>query len=42
MQLNTSGEKGARGGVTNPTTVVALDGLNGKAELSGHPGKEVK
>jgi hypothetical protein len=42
MQLNTSGEIGARGGVTNPTTVVALDGLNGKAELSGHPGKEVK
>jgi hypothetical protein len=42
-QPNTSGEKeGARGGVIELTTVVALDGLNGKAELSGHPGKEVK
>jgi hypothetical protein len=42
-QLNTSGEKkGARGGVIELTTVVALDGLNGEAKLSGHPGKEVK
>jgi hypothetical protein len=40
--LNTSGEKGVRGGVIELTTVVALDGLNGEAELSGHPSKEVK
>jgi hypothetical protein len=40
-QLNTSGEKeGARGGVIELTTIVALDGLNGEAELSGHPGKK--
>jgi hypothetical protein len=37
------GEKeGARGGVIELTPVVALDGLNGEAELSGHRGKEVK
>jgi hypothetical protein len=37
------GEKeGARGGVIELTPVVALDGLNGEAELSGHPSKEVK
>jgi hypothetical protein len=37
------GEKeGARGGVIEHTTVVALDGLNGEAELSEHLGKEVK
>jgi hypothetical protein len=42
-QLNTSGEKErARGVVIELTTVVTLDGLNGEAELSGHPGKEVK
>jgi hypothetical protein len=42
-QLNTSGEKeGARGVVIELTTVVTLDGLHGEAELSGHPGKEVK
>jgi hypothetical protein len=34
-------EEGARGGVIELTPVVALDGLNGEAELSGHPGKEV-
>jgi hypothetical protein len=39
--LNTSGE-GARGVVIELTTVVALDGLNGESELSGHPDKEVK
>jgi hypothetical protein len=31
-----------RGGVIELTPVVALDGLNGEAELSGHPGEEVK
>jgi hypothetical protein len=34
-------EEGARGGVIELTPVVALDGLNGEAELSGHPSKEV-
>jgi hypothetical protein len=34
-------EEGARGGVIKLTPVVALNGLNGEAELSGHPGKEV-
>jgi hypothetical protein len=43
MELDTAGEEeGARGGVIEPTPVVALDGLNGEAELSGHPCKEVK
>jgi hypothetical protein len=42
-QLNTSGEKeGARGVVIELTPVVTLDGLDGEAELSGHPGKEVE
>jgi hypothetical protein len=41
-KLDTAGEEGARGGVIELTPVVALDGLNGEAELSGHPGKEVK
>jgi hypothetical protein len=41
--LNTTGEKeGARGGVIELTPVVALGSLNGEAELSGHPGEEVK
>jgi hypothetical protein len=41
--LNTTGEEeGARGGVIELTPVVALDDLNGEAELSGHPGKAVK
>ena len=41
--LNTSREEeGTRGGVIELTPVVTLDGLNGEAELSGHPGKEVK
>jgi hypothetical protein len=35
-------EEGARGGVIELTPVVALDSLNAEAELSGHPGKEVK
>ena len=30
------------GGVIELTPVVALDGLNGEAELSGHPVKEVE
>ena len=30
------------GGVVELTPVVTLDGLNGEAELSGHPGKEVE
>ena len=33
--------EGTGGGVIELTTVVTLDGLNGEAELSGHPGKEV-
>jgi hypothetical protein len=42
-ELDTAGEEeGARGGVIELTPVVALDGLNGEAEPSGHPGKEVK
>ena len=37
-------ERGRRtgGGVIELTPVVVLDGLNGEAELSGHPGKEVE
>jgi hypothetical protein len=31
-----------RGGVIELTTIVALNGRNGEAELSGHLGKEVK
>ena len=31
-----------RSGVVKLPPVVALDGLNGEAELSGHPGKEVE
>ena len=42
-QLNTPREEeGTGGGVIELTPVVALDGLNGEAELSGHPGKEVE
>ena len=41
-QLNTPREKeGTGGGVIELPPVVALDDLNGEAELSGHPGKEV-
>ena len=41
-QLNTPREEeGTCGGVIELTPVVTLDGLNGEAELSGHPGKEV-
>ena len=35
-------EEGTGCGVIELTPVVALDGLNGEAELSGHPGKEVE
>ena len=42
-QLNTPREKeGTGGGVIELPPVVTLDGLNGQAELSGHPGKEVE
>ena len=42
-QLNTPREEeGTGGGVIELTPVVTLDGLNGEAELSGHPGKEVE
>ena len=38
-QLNTPREEeGTGGGVIELTSVVTLDGLNGEAELSGHPG----
>jgi len=43
MQLNTPREEeGTGGGVIELPPVVTLDGLNGEAELSGHPGKEVE
>ena len=35
-------EEGTGGGVIELRPVVTLDGLNGEAELSGHPGKEVE
>jgi len=35
-------EERTGGGVIELPPVVALDGLNGEAELSGHPGKEVE
>ena len=35
-------EEGTGGGVIELTPVVTLDGLNGEAELSGHPGKKVE
>jgi hypothetical protein len=41
-QLHLVGEKEVtRGGVIELTTVGTLNGLNGEAELSGHPGEEV-
>src|SRR6185436_7067151 len=41
-QLNTPRqEEGTGGGVVKLPPIVTLDGLNGEAELSGHPGKEV-
>jgi hypothetical protein len=41
-QLHPVGEKEVTGGgVIELTTVVTLNGLNGEAELSGHPGEEV-
>jgi hypothetical protein len=43
VKLDTSREeKGTGGVVVELTPVVTLDSLDGKAELSGHPGKEVK
>src|SRR6185437_9841357 len=42
-QLNTPRqEEGTGGGVIELTPVVTLYGLNGEAELSGHPGEEVE
>ena len=42
-QLNTPRhEERPGGGVIKLPPVVTLDGLNGEAELSGHPGKEVE
>jgi len=41
MQLNTSREEEGTRGVIKLTAIVALDGLNGEAELGGHLGKEV-
>jgi hypothetical protein len=35
-------EEGMRGGVIKLTTIVTLDGLDGEAELCGHPSEEVK
>ena len=35
-------EEKTGGGVVELTPVVTMDGLNGEAELSGHPGKEVE
>ena len=34
--------KKERGVVIELTAIIALDGLNGEAELGGHPGKEVE
>ena len=41
-QLNTPREEEGTGGVIELTPVVTLNSLNGEAELSGHPGKEVE
>jgi hypothetical protein len=42
-QLDTvSEEESARGGVIKLTAIVALNSLNGEAELSGHPSEKVK
>jgi hypothetical protein len=42
-QLNTVREKeGTGGGVIKLTTIVTLDGLDGEADLCGHPSEEVK
>jgi hypothetical protein len=42
MQLHPVGEKEvAGGGVIELPTIVTLNGLNGEAELSGHPDEEV-
>jgi hypothetical protein len=43
VELNTPREKeGAGGVVIELTPIVTLDGLDGEAELSGHPGIEVE
>jgi hypothetical protein len=41
-QLNTTREKGAGGVVIELTPIVTLDNLDGEAELSRHPSKEVE
>jgi hypothetical protein len=41
--LDTVREKeSTRGGVIKLMTIVTLDGLDGEAELCGHPSEEVK
>jgi hypothetical protein len=35
-------EESTRGGVIKLVTIVTLDGLDGEAELCGHPGEEMK
>jgi len=35
-------EEGTRGGVIELSTIVTLDGLDGEAELCGHPSEEVE
>jgi hypothetical protein len=35
-------EEGTGGGVVKLMTIVTFDGLNGEAELCGHPSEEVK
>jgi len=35
-------EEGTEDGVIELTTIVTLDGLDGEAELSGHPSEEVE
>jgi hypothetical protein len=35
-------EEGIGGGVIKLTTIVTLDGLDGEAELSGHPSEKME
>jgi hypothetical protein len=35
-------EESTRGGVIKLVTIITLDGLDGEAELCGHPGEEMK